>query len=199
MFGLHIIHTARREISRPYGIADIRQINRVLGTAAAHLLQAEDAFIADEVRIFILQSYRCECSVEIHDNLVLGSLLNNALVEIGHPLVCMIHEVYLHGWNAPLGIGLEQRVEVLLNGEPRQPQCNLHALGVAVLYQIRQTQVIVAMERITGGLGPTFVEQDVVDTELSGKIGEIAVGLVVATETEVYIRTEGGCTVPPFP
>ena len=87
--------------------------------------------------------------MEIHDNLVFGSLLNDALIEVRHPLVGMIHEVDLHSGDAPFGVGLEELVEILLHGKPRQPEHNLHTFSIAILDKLRQTQVVVAMEGIT--------------------------------------------------
>ena len=148
MFGLHIVHSARREVGSADGIADEGQEDGVFGSATAHLLEAEDALVGDEVGVFILEASRRECSVEIDDNLILGGLLDYALEEVDHPLVGMIHEVDLYGRDAPFGVGLEQCVEVLFYCEPRQPEHNLHALGVAVLDEVGQAQVVVAVEGI---------------------------------------------------
>ena len=137
--------------------------------------------------------------MEVDDDVMFGSLLNNALVEVGHPLVGMIHEVDFHSCDSPLLIDAEDGVDVLPDGEPWQPENDFHTFGVAILNKVGQAQVVVADKWVAGRLCPTLVEQDVAQTILRGKSGEVAVGFVVATVAEIDVRSEGCCTVPPLP
>ena len=135
----------------------------------------------------------------VDDDVVLGSFGCHTLVEVHHPLVGMVHEVDLHCRYTPFGIGLEESVEVVVCREPGKPQHYLHTLGIAILDEVGQTQAVVAVKGVACGLCPAFVQKDVLDAVFSGKVGKVAVSLIVAASLEIDIWSVGRSAVPPFP
>ena len=131
--------------------------------------------------------------------MVFGRFRRHSLVEVYHPLVGMVHEIDLHRRDAPFRISLEDGVEVVVNRQPGYPEHDFYADAVAVADQLPDVQVRVSMEGIRRGHRPSFIQEDVFDTELRGEIGIILIRGQVATGLEVHIGTVGRGAVPPFP
>ena len=136
--------------------------------------------------------------MEVHKEMMAGSLGDHTLIETVHPLVCTVHKVYLHALDAPLLIG-GKKVEMLLYGQPRQPQDNAHAAALSVGNEFLQAQVGLAVERIAGVDGPSFIEQDVFKAIFGSKVNEMRISVVIIAGLEMNIRTIGNCTIPPLP
>ena len=58
--------------------------------------------------------------MKIHHQLVLGTLADNALIVIDHPLVAVVHEVDFQSLHTHLCI-IRNQIHVVLYREPRQP------------------------------------------------------------------------------
>ena len=196
---MHVIHATRGEICRTYSITDKGNEEGVVGGASCPLFQTQHSFIAQQIGIFLFQSCWGECSVPVNDDMVFGSFCSNPFVEVHHPLVGMIHEVNLHSSDTPVSIGLEDSVEVVVHRQPRKPKHNLHAFGIAVFNQLRQTQFIIAVEGVGSTLSPSLVEQNVFNAIFCCKVCKVAIGIVVTTSLEIYVRPIGCGSVPPFP
>ena len=111
----------------------------------------------------------------------------------------MVHKVDLHRRNTPFGVGLENGVEVVVNRHPGHPEDDFHADAVAVSDEFTDVQIVVPMEGVRRGPGPSFVQQDVFHTELRGEIGIILIRRRIAAGLEVHVGAVGGGTVPPLP
>ena len=81
------------------------------------MLQSKHALIGQQVRQALLKSRWLEGAVEIDHQLVLGTLADDALIVVDHPLVTVIHEVNLQTHYAHFGI-IGYQVHVMLDGEP---------------------------------------------------------------------------------
>ena len=88
--------------------------------------------------------------MEIDQKLMLGCLLGNTLVVVDHPLVATIHKIDLDTRYAPLGKGLEES-EVVLDGEPYEPQDDTYALALAVLDKLGNIGLGVEVEWVACG------------------------------------------------
>ena len=75
-----------------------------------------------------------ESTVEIDDDMVLGSLLGRALQEVDHPLVVPVHKVDLHALDSPL-FELFEKVDMVLYGQPKwtfgKNTCNTYEMFVS--------------------------------------------------------------------
>ena len=87
-------------------------------------------------------------SMEIHDDVMLGSCLCSTLIEAHHPLVLAVHEVNLHTCHTPLLEGLKHR-GMLLGCEPCEPQDDTHVLRLGIADKLMQVDVGIGGERIT--------------------------------------------------
>ena len=84
------------------------------------MFQTLYSLVADEVRIAIFKTCGCVGSVEVYEEVVVGCCLDNALIEIHHPLIEVIHEVNLHACHAPFSVFLEE-IHVEFGSQPGQP------------------------------------------------------------------------------
>ena len=132
-----------------------------------------------------------ECAVEIDEDVVLGSFLGNALVEVNHPLVLTVHEVNLCALDAPL-LKLLEEVHVVLYGEPWQPQDDAHAFALAVGDDLGQMYFGIGLEGVACIECPAFVDEDVAYAVAGCEINEVLVGVEVDARLKRYIRALGG-------
>ena len=168
---------------------------RLAGTVPFHTTHT---FVRKHVRILVFQTGRLERSVEVHNQVMLGSFGSYTVVVIHHPLVVTVHEVNLHALHAPF-LELGEEVEVLFYTSPSEPQDNAHVLFLSITDKFMQVQVVVWSIRVAGSLRPTFVQQDVFHTVLRSEVHVIFVGSGVASGFEIHILTVWSRTVPPFP
>ena len=88
---------------------------------------------------------------------MLGTLAGCSLVEVHHPLVAVVHKVDLQSLHAHIGVMLN-KVGMLLNGEPRQPQDDTYMLLGTILYQLLYIDIVAVGKGIFYAFVPTFVE-----------------------------------------
>ena len=197
-FGLHADHRPRGVVHGAHGVADVGEPCAVRGCAAAHLLHAPHALVCQYVGVAVLQPRGLEGPVERHDHAVSCRLLRHALVVVDHPLVAAVHEVDLHPLHAPLAEALEE-VEMLLHGEPRQPEDDPHVALPAVADQLLEVDVRIGREGVAGILCPPLVHDDVGDSEVRREVDEIFVRRGVEPRHEVHIRPVWRRGVPELP
>ena len=196
VLGLCVVHGAWREVHGPYGIAHEGQPDAVLGLAAAALLQAAHAFVADEVGQTLLQSGGFVRAVVVDEELVVGALAGHTFVEVHHPLVAVVHEVDLQSLHAHLGIEGDE-VHVLLYGEPREPEDDADVLACAVLHELLDVYLVACGEGVLHAFVPAFVQQDVFHAEAGSAVDDVLIGIVVDAGLEV--DAPDGPMVPPVP
>ena len=196
VLGLQRSHRTRCEVHRTDGIAHEGQPDRVVGCTAAALLQAAHTLVGEQVGIAILQSGGLKGTVEVDHQVVLGTLSGGALVEVHHPLVAVVHEVYLQSLHAHLGVVLNH-LGMLLYGKPRHPEPHADTFLPSVVDKLLHVDDIDILERVAHILTPALVEQDILYAILRSEVDEVFVRLVVDTRLEVDVPHRP--TVPPVP
>ena len=134
--------------------------------------------------------------MEVNHHIIFGSLLYHSLIEVHHPLVATVHEVYLHARYTPLGITLEE-VHVVLYSEPRQPQNESHVAALAVSHEFGDVDGVDGIERVARRACPSLVKDDVRYAELGGEVDVILVRVVVDASLEIHAPNH--LMVPPVP
>ena len=136
--------------------------------------------------------------MEVDKDMMLGSLLHGALVEVHHPLVATVHEVNLHALHAPFG-KLGKETGILLHATPCEPEHHADAHLLAVSKDFHQVAIGIGCVGVHIVLCPTLVHDDVLDAITGGKVHEVFVGLHIKTGAEVDVLAIGYGTVPPLP
>ena len=95
------------------------------------VFQAHHAFTGKEIGIGPAQARGLVRSVIIQNQMMLGGLAGQALVEIHHLLIVAIHEVNLDAGGAPLGVEVQRRIHLLVHRSPVEPQAALSRPSVS--------------------------------------------------------------------
>ena len=134
----------------------------------------------------------------IHKDMMLGCSLGCTLIELDHPLVLTVHEIYLYACHSPF-LKCIKHGGVILHCEPCKPKYNPHILGLGIVNEFMQINFGIGREGIAGRLGPSFIHEDVLQTIGGSKVNEILISLDVQSTLEVYIRSVRDASIPPFP
>ena len=196
--GLLRNHGARREVHCTRHIADKRQINGVVGVTTFVVFQTANAFVGEQIGIFHLYTRGLIGSVEVNELMMLGCLAHHIFVVIYYILVVAVHKVDFASCYAPLFVGGKE-VHIILHGCPWQPEDEFHIFAVAIADEFGKVDGIDSFKHMLGGLGPTFVENDVRHAVFRGKIDEILIGGCVDTAAEVHIFAPHHFMIPPVP
>ena len=197
ILGLRAEHPARGEVHGADGIADERQVIAVVGFAAAALLHAEHRLVGQQVRIGAEKTLGCIGAVPVDEDMMIGRTLGHTLVIVDHPLVATIHEVDLHARDAPLFERREKAFHVLLDGEPCQPQHDLHVALLAVGDQAGQVEVGIGTEYVGRRCRPAFVHDNIGNAVFGCEVDVVTIGLRIAPGTEIDPRQAHA--IPPVP
>lgn len=128
---------------------------------------------------------------------MIGRTLGHTLVIVDHPLVATIHEVDLHARDAPLFERREKAFHVLLDGEPCQPQHDLHVALLAVGDQAGQVEVGIGTEYVGRRCRPAFVHDNIGNAVFGCEVDVVTIGLRIAPGTEIDPRQAHA--IPPVP
>ena len=136
--------------------------------------------------------------MHVYKKFVLCCLYHYSLVEVNHPLVCVVHKVDFYSGYAPLGIFLEE-VEVLFYCQPGQPYDDSYALFFTIFDKFLEIHFGLCCVGVACALCPTFVEKNVLGAVFCCKVDEVGVCVVVVSCAEIYVGAVRYCTVPPLP
>ena len=120
------------------------------------ILQATNSLIRYHIGITYFQACRLKRTMEVNHQFMFSTFACNTFVEVHHPLVAMIHEVYLKSANTHISIILNE-VHVILDSEPSQPKDNAYTTLATILNQLFHINLITSDKRIAHIFIPTFV------------------------------------------
>ena len=127
---------------------------------------------------------------------MLGGFFGYTFIIVYHPLVTAVHEVDLHSCDAPIGKCFKE-VEMILDSQPWQPKYDFYVAVLSVFYQFGKIDGGIGGKRITCIFRPSFVHDDIRNTELGCEVNVVFIGIHIETRTEIYPIE--ACVVPPFP
>ena len=198
-----VVHGTLGVVHRSRCLTDERNLGVVLHLIPCcgspfQLLQSCHTLEVEHIGISSVESCGLESTVEVDQQVILGTHVGGTLVELSDNLVVAIHEINLEALDAYLAVVLAHMLHIAVEGVVACPQNQPHIPCLGILHQHGQVDVRHHLEEV--GLTvhcPTFVEDDILNAVLGGEINIILVGIVVDACFEVHAGEVP--VIPPVP
>src|SRR5690554_6592949 len=114
--------------------------------------------------------------MEIHKLLIFGRFLSRFIEKIYHRLIVAVHKIDLIPLHPHGRVGRKDFIHLLAKRCPTGPKYDVHPLGLGMVYNSRQVNFGDNLKQI-GTFRPAFVQNPILDAELSGEINVMFVSL----------------------
>ena len=166
--------------------------------APLHLLHAEDALVVEQVGVGAVEAGGGVEAVIVEEEVVLGSLLADAVGHLDARLVITVEEVNLEALDAHGGVLLASLLELVIKHVEHRPKDNVDALLLSVGDELLEVQFGDDGEHVAAlGVVPALVEDNIFDAVLGSEVDVILIGRHVDAGLEGYALEVPG--VPPVP
>ena len=184
-------------------LTDERNLGVVLhlvpcGGSPFQLLQSCHTLEVEHIGISSVESCGLESTVEVDQQVILGTHIGGTLVELGDNLVVAIHEINLEALDAHLAVVLAHMLHIAVESVIARPKYQPHVACLGILHQHRQVDFRHHLEEV--GLTvhcPTFVKNDIFNAVSGGEINIILIRIVIDACFEVHAGEVP--VIPPVP
>ena len=166
------------------------------------VFHAHHAFAGEEIRISPAQAGGFVRSVKIHNQMMFRRLADQALIEVHHLLIVVVHEIHFDPGSTPLRIEVQRLIHLLVHRPPIYPQQHFDTLLFRVsddLWDVHLRDVAQNIVRVRVILCrvPTRIHEHVLKVMLGSEIDVVLHGRSVHArlEADVARKTAG----PPIP